>query len=168
MTGRFLGSFSSCTFRTTALSANQKKRTRRSGSRRYWPCCCGWHQEGAVGACRGRNHSLFPALVEHEDSTCNSHKKPPATGSTRSSATRTRRQKLNRRSTPLSQFTEPATWRSTVFATAYFYTPTPEDVERISIGIPDIAAKFDSLTQGVLTRYFPPDLISDVLQPNAR
>lgn len=59
---------------------------------------------------------------------------------------------------PIPQFTKSATWRLTVFGTAYFYTPTQDDVGRVSTGIPDAAERFDHLTGGVMGHFIPFDV----------
>jgi len=58
---------------------------------------------------------------------------------------------------PLSQFTKVATWRITVFLSAYSYTPTSQDVERVVVGVPESFNQFDTLTEKKMQFFYLPD-----------
>ena len=49
--------------------------------------------------------------------------------------------------------TKPATWRLGMFASAYFYVVSQQDVERLVALIPQLYAEFQGLTGNALQRY---------------
>ncbi|MDR2881239.1 MAG: DUF3396 domain-containing protein [Azoarcus sp.] len=56
-------------------------------------------------------------------------------------------------SSPHSALQKPASWHLGIFASAYFYVISREDVQRLTQTIPQLHKEFQELTGGALTRY---------------